>query len=285
MNESHVDKLSSKGKVYFSEGMLLGLIPVAVYALGYSYESGFVSYYGVPTSLISIDAPAMVSSVLFGAIYVYALMFWVSLSVDSSSSDSYTEKTIGIIMIYFGFFPIVFMLFVGGEYLAFAMALPFVMMLLIVLLRILEKKWGGLRNYSKKLHIYLSNVLGNEKEEVKSASNSLQNIGGVLIIALIPFLLAYAAGRNNAKTQKTYSVITSTAGELSVVRIYGENIIAVPFNRKEHSFTQEFAIMKMGNIDNVVFKNEKVGPLKDISGLSPSMNLTNASKMTPGGAP
>jgi len=253
---------SEKKKFSLSEGMLLGAIPVAVYAMGYSYESGFLSFYGIPTSLISIDAAAMVSSALFGAIYAFALLLWVSLSVDSSASDSYVEKSLGLIMLYFGFFPVLFMLLQGSKYLTVAMGMSFGMMLLIVLLRKLETKWNWLRRVSIKLHMTLSGNFNSANEEFPSAVNALRKGGAIVLIAMIPFLLAYIAGQNNAKALTLYNIISNELGELAVIRIYGDKIIAIPFDRKAQTFSREFVIFEIGSISMVIFKSEKVGPIK-----------------------
>lgn len=259
---------SQKGKFALSEGVLLGVIPVVVYALGFSYETGYLSFYGVPSSLVSIDAPAMVSATVFGALYVFALLLWASLAVDSSGGESYFEKSIGLVMLYFGLFPVLFLLFMGAEYLSVVMFLSFGAMFVILLLRSLEARWSWLQRFSIKTHRVLSGAFGPEEveNERRSALNSLRAGGAMILIVMIPFLLAFAAGRNNAKDESFYNVIRNELGEVAVVRIYGDKIIAIPFDRGEKSFKREFLVIKTDSLSNVVFRSEEVGPLQQLPG-------------------
>lgn len=259
---------SQKGKFALSEGVLLGVIPVVVYALGFSYETGYLSFYGVPSSLVSIDAPAMVSATVFGALYAFALLLWASLAVDSSGGESYFEKSIGLVMLYFGLFPVLFLLFMGVEYLSVVMFLSFGAMFVILLLRRLEARWSWLQRFSIKTHRVLSGAFGPEEveNERRSALNSLRAGGAMILIVMIPFLLAFAAGRNNAKDESFYSVIRNELGEVAVVRIYGDKIIAIPFDRGEKSFKREFLVIKTDSLSNVVFRSEEVGPLQQLPG-------------------
>lgn len=256
-------------KFVLSDGLLLGVMPVFVYGMGYSYESGYVSFFGVPTSLISIDAPAMVSAALFGAMYAFVLLLWITSSVDSSASNSYVGKSIGLIMMYFGFFVVLYFMIKGTEYLTFTIAALFVVMLLIVLLEKLEGKWVWLRRFFMRIHSKLSESLDYEEKAPVSAADKLREMGAILFIALLPFVLAYIAGKNNAKEQAIFSVISSKIGDLAVVRIYGDRIIGIPFDRKDKEFSKEFVILKSESISERLFKSQKIGPLKDISNMSP----------------
>ena len=87
-----------------NDGLLIAAATMAIYALAYSYESGFLSYYGVPSSLISIDATAMVSSVAFGLMYIIPFLIIISIGNDFSIEKTNTIKLVGTILIYFGIF-------------------------------------------------------------------------------------------------------------------------------------------------------------------------------------
>ena len=117
MSEIEAQNVHQWRKITFSESVLLGVIPVVVYALGFSYERGHLSFYGMPSALITTDAPAMISAAVFGVLYAYVLLLWLSLAVDSSESESHLVKSIGLIMLYLGFFPMLYLLLRGSEYL------------------------------------------------------------------------------------------------------------------------------------------------------------------------
>lgn len=106
-------------------------------------------------------------------------------------------------------------------------------------------------------------------QEEKSTFELLQDGAGIVFIVLIPFVLAFAAGRHNAENLTTYDVFENEKlGVLAVARIYGNIVVSIPFDKGQMSFKREYAVFKFDNLSGVVFSSEKIGPLKTI----PSQN-------------
>lgn len=258
---------SQPRKIELSEGVLLGIIPVFVYSLGFSYESGYLSYYGIPSELIAIDAPAMIRATVFGAIYVFVALLWLSLAVDSSVSESHSEKSIGILMLYLGFFPVLYLLLKGTEYLIVVMMLSFGIISLVVILRKLEEKLPWLQKASIKTHGVLADAfpLEEEKKEKPSVFRGLQKAGAMFFLAMIPFVLAFSAGKHSAEDDSALDVFErEKIGELAVIRIYGDKVIAIPFHREKQEFQKQYVVFEIGTLSDVVFSNENIGPLKEV---------------------
>ena len=271
MSEQPSTSPKEKKKLQLSEGVLLGTVPVVVYAFSFVYEMGYLSFYGLPSALISIDAPAMISAALFGALYIFALLFWLSLAIDSSDSEYNIVKTIGLLMLYFGFFPIIYLLLRGSEYLPIAFFLTVGVMFLIIVLRGAEKRWVWLQGFSAKAYCFFAEVFPSESvhKKKKSTFELLQDGAGIVFIVLIPFVLVFAAGRHNAENLTTYDVFENEKlGVLAVARIYGNIVVSIPFDKGQMSFKREYAVFKFDNLSGVVFSSEKIGPLKTI----PSQN-------------
>lgn len=258
---------SQPRKIEFSEGLLLGIIPVFVYALGFSYESGYLSYYGIPSELIAIDAPAMIRAAVFGAIYAFVVLLWLSLAVDSSVSESHSEKSIGILMLYLGFFPILYLLSKGADYLSVVIMLSFGIISVVVILRKLEEKLPWLKKASVRIHSVLAKALPPEEENMETPSlfGGLQKAGGMIFLAMIPFVLAFLAGKNNAADAPGLDVFEhKTIGELAVIRTYGDKVIAIPFHREKQEFQNQYVVFEIATLSGVVFANEHIGPLKKV---------------------
>lgn len=262
-------------KIQLSEGVLLGIIPVFIYALGFSYESGYLSYYGIPSELIAIDAPAMIRATVFGAIYAFVALLWFSLAVDSSVSESHSEKSIGIIMLYLGFFPVLYLLLKGSEYLSIVMMLSFGIIFLVVILRKLEEKLPWLQKASVKAHGVLAEAFPPEEEQKEKPSvfGGLQKAGAMFILAMIPFVLAFSAGKHSAEDDSVLDVFErEKIGELAVIRIYGDKVIAVPFHREKQEFQKQYVVFEIGTLSGVVFANEPIGPLKEVESIATQEN-------------
>ncbi|GAB57349.1 hypothetical protein [Rheinheimera nanhaiensis] len=254
-------------KIQLSEGVVLGIIPVVVYALGFSYESGYLSYYGIPSELIAIDAPAMIRAAVFGAIYAFVALLWLSLAVDSSVGESYSEKSIGIIMLYLGFFPVLYLLSKGSDYLSIVMMLSFGIIFLVVLLRKLEDKLPWLQRASVKTHALLAEAFQSEdeKQEIPSLFGWLQKAAALFLLTMIPFVLAFTAGKHSAEDDSVLDVFErERIGELAVIRIYGDKVIAIPFHREKQEFRKQYVVFEIGTLSSVVFTNEHIGPLKEV---------------------
>lgn len=78
-------------------------------------------------------------------------------------------------------------------------------------------------------------------------------VAGVLLFAL-------AVGNGNAKTQKRF-LITKSAPELVVLRIYGDVMIAATFDRASKETLDGLTVMSMSEKKQLDFYNEKIGPL------------------------
>lgn len=250
-------------KIKLSEGAILAAIPVVFYALGFSYEAGYLNYYGIPDDVISIDATAMISATIFGALYSFILFLWLSIAVDSSLSDSSIEKAIGITMP-LGIIIIIFFIVKGDTNIAFLSSFGF--MAAIVFLRWLESKSVIARKFFTWLYNNVSTFFDYDEKppQKKSAFKLLQDYSAIAILFALPFFLAFAAGSNNAKSKTEYDTIQDkTHNKLALIRIYGEKIITIPLSDKDqHNLPKKrYVIIPTQNLDNVTFEKEDIGKI------------------------
>lgn len=263
MSEQPAENLTSKKESRISEGLILGMVPVIVYALGFVYEMGHLSFYGIPSSLITIDAPAMISATLFAALYVLALLLWLSIAIDSSVSEYNTVKAIGLLMLYFGFFPLVYLLLRGSGSLVIALYATTGAMLLIVILRKAEKNWEWLQKASEKAYRLLSKTDSPTTPDKKTTFELLQNGIGIITIISLPFILAFAAGKHNAEGLTTYDVFEyQQSGEYAVIRIYGDKVLSIPLRKRQEYTEKKYAIFQINSLDGVVFSTRNIVSLK-----------------------
>jgi hypothetical protein len=190
---------------------------------------------------------------------------WVSLAGDFSKEKSNIAKTTGLTMIYFGLFPILFFISKGEEYLAIILFSIFFLIFFMRILSKLEKKVPFLEKIFSVIHQNMDTIL---KEKTNEKPNSsfyfFQKAGAILFILLIPFMLAFFAGKNDAKEKVQYDVLThKRLGELAVVRIYSDLLIGVPFDRSKKQFANKYVIADIKSLDDAIFTVELIGPLRN----------------------
>ena len=85
---------------------------------------------------------------------------------------------------------------------------------------------------------------------------------GLIIITLIllVFFGVYFVGRYRAVTEDNYLVL-NTCPERVVLRIYGDKLITVPFDRKTKTVSKSFLLLKVAEGSTTILRPEKVGPL------------------------
>jgi hypothetical protein len=82
----------------------------------------------------------------------------------------------------------------------------------------------------------------------------------ILLILILGSLIAQTAGSAEALNQKEF-LVTNTIPEMVVLRIYGDNMICVPFNRSTGEIEQNFTVLKTTGESGLVLKLEDIGQL------------------------
>lgn len=95
---------------------------------------------------------------------------------------------------------------------------------------------------------------------VLPSANSALFKGIITFILLLIFFLGYQSGNWEAKNRQDYLVL-STNPELVVLRIYGDNAVAAPFNRQAKTIEKEFTVHKVGDDPKLEYRWETIGPL------------------------
>lgn len=244
----------------FPEGLLVILIPAFAYALGFSYEAGYLSFFRVPSSFISIDISALFSTAIFVAFYLFFLLLWLSIAFDYSNGKSNVAKAMGKLMIILGFFPIIYILLKGAENIVKIISILGVIFLIVSILTRLEKKFTFLVRASSKIHETIDESASKTLES-KTAFSALQEKGTLFFLLFLPFIIAFFAGHNNAKGNSRYEIIThSQHGELAVVRNYGQLLVAVPFNRELKKIKDKYVIINSNTESSILFSPQNIGP-------------------------
>lgn len=84
--------------------------------------------------------------------------------------------------------------------------------------------------------------------------------GMITFILIFAIWLGFTLGRTDAIKKEDYLTISGNPQQI-VVKIYGKNVITVPFDPVTRTFQKKFSAHKIGTDESIVYKQERVGPL------------------------
>jgi hypothetical protein len=254
-------------KSWLTEGVILAAAPVFGYLLVFAYEAGFCSHFGIPLEFISLNTVTVIIAAL-GIAVTFILLFAVSTFETRVFKFLYkkipflflgalrkaiSSLLIGAIILYVTKAPTKYWLFLFLYVLAtfiVGIAVPYITI----------RRQEGKCNVSK---IYERNVKENvDAVETYLGENVVMGIISVLMFIGLLFV-SNSTGQINAQRQDKFLIVYSVP-EKVVLRIYGDNLICVPFDRERKRVTRSFVIRKMGDNPDIKLNVEMVGPLSSL---------------------
>ncbi len=255
------ETLSERWKV--SETVLLAAFPVYGFYLAYRYESGIADYYGYTNSFIIVSIENIF--IATGALLSIAAVLFIILNALYTFIPEEKQKY----LIYF--LPLIYIALFYIGYLStkkpnlseslIVAALLFSIPSIYYIPPIFSiRKYGG----------YLNSLIALEKQEEEFKRRTIvakisMKIGMKKYLMLIVLLFMMPLFSNNlgyrdAKNKPSYLVF-NTGKEFVVLKIYGQNMIYAPLNRKEHQFSNEFFLRPLTPNLGTSFRLEKIGPI------------------------
>lgn len=253
-------KNSKSNAPRISEGVLLALLSAGAYLLAYYYEKGYASAFNIPTSFINISLSSILT---FGTILVGLILFlmpFINFFFMVTVGRIHPALLRAIIPIAFIFiFLLIQVYFFGFQ----TLRDWYLVLIYVVVFSLLQLAFPLIQSGKT----YVSKLEAQEKidGEVVDAYALIQNKFGkdsllVIIAFILGMYIALSAGRAEAINQKDFLVTNSTP-ELVVLRIYGDNLICVPFDRITGEIEQNFSVIKNTGDISLALKLEELGQL------------------------
>jgi hypothetical protein len=256
-----------KKKVSFSlsEGILLATAPTFAYLFTFYYEKGYTSYFGIPEQFISIN---LINVLIFAAAFLSAFILLFPLmnllvmtlwNINSTILMS-IAKTIAALI----FLAILIILFgpMGWKYWVWAV-------IIVVAYATFDLIFPLVTQRDKKGYIEKLRAQEDREKKVKGILDIVpirHRLGIYLMLALLVFGIIIAEQMGKAEAFKqTEFLVTNTSQEMVVLRIYGDNLICVPFSRNTNEVEKKFAVIKMADTPNLSLNLEKIGPLHPVT--------------------
>lgn len=263
----------SKGiKPKLISGVILsGFLTFYAYYFTYLYESGYSSYFQVPSSFIEVG----LSEVLKVIFILFPIVMFIFLGIDVAISASISENPIWRelvrYIIPFFIFVLTPQIFDLPMYLKVSGIIAFILLIigeLIFPLISMSKRVKGLK---RKLEI-LQSVNESRKKKFDFFRGGFIDLFmeqiGIITFIIICFLLVSLQftekiGIHRAKRQEEFMVIKSVP-ELVVLHKYSDHFICAPFDKEKKKIEKRFYIKTIDLIAEKGFEivTEDIGPLK-----------------------
>lgn len=257
---------TSDNRSLLNDGLIVAAVSVASYALAFSYEAGFATFFHIPDALIEVDVTVVFS--VFSALCMFALGIYVFLDWVGVRSiwGRLSRPLIRFVVLNFsmyliaGFYVVVLMGFgIGEPVLLLALLSCFVFVTgpyLIISFRTRQTHGGYLKA--------LENLLAQKDNNYLTAR--LVSIFGARIVnaavgLMVIDMMVYGFGYYRARSQNEYYVIQSSPPQV-VLRFYPDAVITTNFDGRTRMIGQTIDILRKNAVDRLDLRYEKIGPLR-----------------------
>jgi hypothetical protein len=253
---------------FFTDAILAIAIPVAGYYVAYRYEQGYLTYFGVPTSLVEVGL-SEVLGVLGQLISVFLLILgYLDIRATLSKDKNPVARAIGRVL-----FPILIMLLIiyaaslKGATLYFLLALLALVIFTEFIFPIFSQR--KVKGFKEKLaqqelrdgmqQSLMSNIMASYKRG-NYALKSAINFTVLFALFYIFFLGSFTAKRS------TSFMVLKTCPEMIAIKKYSNRLICVEFDRANKTIKREFKVLNMDEIAEAktTIVQENIGPLKPV---------------------
>jgi hypothetical protein len=268
MSESPAVKNSPKLPTFprgVMEAMLVAALPGLALAFTFIYEAGYAQELNIPVGLIDLSW----TTVLISASSLFFTFFVLYQVLDLIYIFNEGRIPVGrvFVLAYLGVWGFMLFFLFGfqvREYVWFAGMAALLLSVEFGLPLITQRRVKG--GYREKLR-------AQGRVQAKSSTQTLDSLlltrlgrpGYLLILLLLgSALLTYQVGQSRALRRQTFPVMKSSDGRsLAVLRIYGDALVAAPFDRESRRLTGEILVYPIPSTDSVItLEEERIGPLK-----------------------
>ena len=254
-------KNTKSEKPRISERIILALSSAGAYLFSFYYEKGYASVFKIPTSLISIT---LTSVLIFGAILIGIILavlpylnFLLFLTIGKTHPA--IQRAVIPVILFFMFLVIQIYVFGFSNWKNWS----FLLVILVVLL-VLQFVFPLITQRGKTYVEKLEAQENSDRQTVDTYALMQNKFGNESLLVILLFLFgmftASSAGTAEAIKQEDF-LVTNTTPELVVLRIYGDNLIGVPFEQTTGEIAQNFSIIKNTGETGLVLRLEHLGQL------------------------
>jgi hypothetical protein len=245
------------------EAILIAVVTACGYLFAFYYEKGYLSHFGVPLDLISVDLLSVLKfSTLFFAVVFTLFPIINAFPILWPTLHPYLAFYLPRFLFLFLFAVVIPFLMFGFERIAYwligLIGVGTASLLFLVGPLFVYRKEGSWK-------ARLDAADAEERISTPTVATQIHRIGGpyaLLLFGSFAFatFLVTIAGESAAMREKTHLVIHGEP-ELLVLKVYGENAICAEFNRATKTVGRKFRVIKVTQNPDVILHAETIGPV------------------------
>jgi hypothetical protein len=265
---------------WMKSGLGIGAISIGGYFLGFAYEKGYASYFGIPLPLIKLDLINIFLSVI-ALIGLLWFILWITnlvymiFSTWSNAIYRVIVRSAPSLLISF----CLILLYINTptwQSVKWIVFVPLIVLFLGFVWPLIEQRGKG--TYLQKLEAQ-EQANKNVKAPklfslITQKANTLNRrlLVNIAIILFILYCLAYAVGESEAEKQKNFWIVREPQ-QLVVLRIYGDRFVCAPFDFKAGTVEKTLYVLDTPKQGGLWLEWQQVGPLKPVDRKVPNGTL------------
>ncbi len=250
-------------KSWLTEGVVIATAPLIGYLMTYSFQWGYVSYFGMPIEFISVDLSQVIRTTIGVMLsFLFLLSLYEHVPADTAKKNIlyYRLLTVAPLYIYLGIYffihktPFATGLFVGA----------IIALSLSLIVPIFTEK--NKKSYKEKLEAYEEKVKLKKKSQGALSFKLYERFGdvnvGLIVNLIIILFFVEVSGEIYASNKKSFLVLTNNPNKI-VLNTYNDKVICASLDRQTKIVGPSFTIYELSPL--LEFTIDKVGPLKSYS--------------------
>ena len=236
---------------------------MAAYWFTFRYEVGYLSHFGLPSQIVEVSlqtALLVTAGSWSGIVFFFFITNMVALRwPEHPAIQDKVVRIFGMLLL-----PVIYVINYGfrtQDWPIYLSVLVFVLLFELVWPLLVFREKGSIRD----------RLIDDEDAEAKIRARGLfgrintafgPGASFALFFLIMGTLIAGAVGKIMAERQTEYLVFAD-APNFAIIRIYGDTILAVPFDPVSRTVQSQLMIRKIGTEKTMLILAPKVGPLKN----------------------
>jgi len=246
---------------WLTEGLIIAFLPALAYLMAFSYETGFLKAYNIPSDFVEVNLNT-ICTFFFAIIVVGSVLLNIFLAILIITPAKYKRffKKLIPILIYF-FLVLIYVATYPLQMKKWSIMIIFLAFFLFII-------FGMPLITQRNKKTYLEKVEAHEERDTQLLSTTLlhsfrQSIfPNILVIVGYIFLfisLSNVIGEFKAINKKDYIIIKGMP-EIVVLRAYEDQLICSHFDRNTKQIDKKFFVVEKKST-SVEYHQENIGPL------------------------
>ena len=226
---------------------LPAIVPFFAYVLAHLFELGYIAYFQIPSRLVTVGFPDLIGKTAIITLAVFILYIPVSIADFAYKNLPTRGQRVLRVIAYWLLAPTIVLYLTQPR---IDIQIIFTVLVIGLTTSITEtvwNRWVSPNSGSNGFFASLDQTLG---------------VANVAVLTLMLFACGFAFIFGSVEAQRTQRfVVVNTEPEMAILRSYGSQAVAVPFDQSNQTFIPEYHIVTLGDDPSLFYRREHLGRL------------------------